>query len=236
MSENVSLQIKGILFDLWGTLAYNIPRRNRSDFDELAREIGYSTDEVFRVWANFAEDAQRGKLKSAEERAARVLATLGAPTTLAARFAQFEYDQRAADTHLYPGVPELLGQLRQLGYQTTLISNCNYLTREVVERLGLPQMLDAIILSCEVGHVKPEREIYETAAAGLGLTPHECAFVGDGGDGEMTGARLAGCAFRVLVEQERGHSYRFPAKNYEVDARIPKISELLKVLPQRRPI
>ncbi len=225
------ISVRGVLFDLWGTLAYNIPSRGRSEYQAIADRVGHSSEEIWRRWAALSDEALRGNIKSGEDRARLVLKELNAPDDMASVMAQFEYDNRSGEVHLFPGVPEMLAELRQRGYQTCLISNCNYLTPSVVERLKLASMLDDIVLSCLVGMVKPEVEIYQLGARKLGLQPADCLFVGDGGDNEMDGARKAGCKV-ALVAQERGHAFRFPAKSYPYDIRLENITDLLAYLKE----
>lgn len=224
------IDAKGVLFDLWGTLVYNVPRYKREDYDVIARKIGRPTEEIWRKWQSYSKEALRGTLTSGEERARRVLAELGGPPEVAAEMAHYEAENLAGKVHFFDGVPEMLAELRQRGYKTCLISNCNYLTPEVVTRMGLPEMLDDIVLSCQVGMVKPEKQIYQLAAARLELPVQDCLFTGDGGDGELDGARSAGCKV-ALVAQERGHAYRFPQKVYPYDIRLTRVTDLLQFLP-----
>lgn len=228
--QEPEIPVQGVLFDLWGTLVYNVPRNSRADYDKLAQRIGTTTEEIWKRWSALSKEALRGHIKSGEERARRILQDLDAPLELAPEMAQYEYANRSADVHFFPGVPEMLEELRRRGYRTCLISNCNYMTRSVVDRLELPTRLDGLILSCEVGLVKPEHAIYELGAAQLELKPADCIFVGDGGDGEMDGAKSVGCRI-ALVTQERGHAFRFPAKDYPYDVRLAAITELLNYLP-----
>lgn len=224
----------GIFFDLWGTLVYNIPRYKREDFEVIARQVGRSSEEIWRRWMSYAPDALRGHLKSGEERARKVLADLSGPSEAAAAMAHFEAENLAGQVYFFEGVPEMLAELRRRGYKTCLISNCNYLTPGVVDRMGLPGMLDEIVLSFEVGLVKPEKAIYQLAADRLGLATGECLFVGDGGDGELDGARNAGCKV-ALVAQERGHAYRFPQKVYPYDIWLDRVTDVLNFLPDTAP-
>src|SRR3712207_3145762 len=101
-------QIEGVLLDLWGTLIYNTPNRGRKEYEALARQIGHPVEEIWRRWAAYSKEALRGQIKSGEERARRILQELGGPLELAAEMARFEYDNRGANPHFYPGVPEML--------------------------------------------------------------------------------------------------------------------------------
>ena len=224
-------KVRGILFDLWGTLVYNVPHLGRAEYEALSRRIGQPTDEIWHRWSALSTEALRGEIKSGEERARRILTELGAPLDMAGPMADFEYQNRSGEVHFFPGVPEMLAELQRRGYQTCLISNCNYLTPPVVERLKIPEMLNAVILSCQVGLIKPEVAIYELGAQKLKLNTEDCLFVGDGGDSELDGATAAGCQV-ALVAQERGHAFRFPTKEYPYDIRLTHITDLLSYLKE----
>lgn len=100
-------------------------------------------------------------------------------------------------------IPEVsLATLRELnrrGKKTGLVSNA-----DVVEMAGwssspLVGLFDSTIFSCEVGWVKPQREIYELSLSQLGLGPEDCLFVGDGGSHELEGARGVGLATVMIT-------------------------------------
>jgi HAD superfamily hydrolase (TIGR01509 family) len=77
---------------------------------------------------------------------------------------------------------ELLDYITDLHqcFKIAILSNAN---RGVVQnKLGkecLNNCFDAVIVSAEVGRVKPEQEIYEYAAKSLGVEPEECIFLDD---------------------------------------------------------
>lgn len=77
---------------------------------------------------------------------------------------------------------ELLSYIKDLhsSYKTVVLSNAN---RGVVEnRVGtewVEQCFDAVVVSAEVGMVKPDPDIYAYAAEQLRVAPSECAFVDD---------------------------------------------------------
>lgn len=56
----------------------------------------------------------------------------------------------------------------------------------------LMPFFDVVLLSCELGMQKPEREIFEKCLADLAVTPEECLYVGDGGSLELETARSFG--------------------------------------------
>ena len=68
----------------------------------------------------------------------------------------------------------------RLKYKTAILSNANYgvLERKIGEQC-LKDCFDQIIVSAEVGLVKPDPRIYEMAAERLGVSLNECVFVDD---------------------------------------------------------
>ncbi len=107
---------------------------------------------------------------------------------------------------LYAGVTDLwtpyldtcptLEALRTKGIRTALISNIGMDIRPVLARGGISDLLDAVVLSYEVGAVKPEPQIFIHALAAIGVPPERALMVGDSwrDDG---GAAALGC--RVLI-------------------------------------
>lgn len=65
-------------------------------------------------------------------------------------------------------------------YKTALLSNVGH---SIIETLftdqELSELFDAVVLSGEVGMVKPYPEIYELTASRLGLLPEECVMIDD---------------------------------------------------------
>jgi HAD superfamily hydrolase (TIGR01509 family) len=75
---------------------------------------------------------------------------------------------------------DLARRARAAGIPTGLLSNSwgpgGY---DVYTGYDLPGLFDVIVISHVVGLRKPERPIFELAAAKLGLAPQDCVFVDD---------------------------------------------------------
>jgi putative hydrolase of the HAD superfamily len=126
------------------------------------------------------EDRDRGKVTVAQsfERTLRALGADPGPDLiedLLRRDAEFSrsYVQLCDDT-----VP-FLTWLRSRGVRTALVSNCADTTRAVLDYLGVIPLVDAVVLSCEVGSVKPYPEIYVTALEELGVAAVDAVFIDD---------------------------------------------------------
>lgn len=77
----------------------------------------------------------------------------------------------------YDDAPPLLDALHERGVRTAVLSNVGVDIRPVMAREGL--RTDAVVLSCEVGAVKPQPEIFEAALEALGASAEETLMVGD---------------------------------------------------------
>ena len=81
--------------------------------------------------------------------------------------------------HLWDDSLPTLRELRERGHRTAVVSNCDHGTGPVVERLGLHEETDAVVLSFEAGVAKPDPGIYRRALDALDAVPEEAVFVDD---------------------------------------------------------
>jgi HAD superfamily hydrolase (TIGR01509 family) len=89
----------------------------------------------------------------------------------------------------------LLEALRRRRLRLALVSNTaspEWLLRPVLERQGLAERVDAVVLSSEVGKRKPHPAIFERALAEVGARPEEALFVGDRVEADVLGASRVG--------------------------------------------
>jgi putative hydrolase of the HAD superfamily len=87
--------------------------------------------------------------------------------------------------------PTLLA-LRQRGIKLGIISNWDERLRPLLGKLGLSEFFEAIIISHEVGHLKPAKEIFLAAVRELGFAPGAILHVGDSFAEDVQGAEAAG--------------------------------------------
>lgn len=77
----------------------------------------------------------------------------------------------------YADTVPVLTALRERGVRTAIVSNVGFDLRPVIARSGI--VVDAVVLSYEVGLVKPDAGIFAHALQELGATPQESLMVGD---------------------------------------------------------
>jgi glucose-1-phosphatase len=90
-------------------------------------------------------------------------------------------------------VARLIAQLKASGYTLLLGSNTNILHATFYRRRFAPtlDLFDRLILSYEVGHMKPSGEFYRACVAASGLSASSCVFIDDMKE-NVEGARRAG--------------------------------------------
>jgi putative hydrolase of the HAD superfamily len=76
-------------------------------------------------------------------------------------------------------VYDLAARLRAKGIRTGILSNIFAMNAQGLRQQGLYDGFDPIVLSCEEGYAKPDKEFYEIAINKLGINPHEVLFVDD---------------------------------------------------------
>jgi HAD superfamily hydrolase (TIGR01509 family) len=94
----------------------------------------------------------------------------------------------------YPDAEPVLKELRRRGVPVAVVSNIGWDLRPVFARSGLDALVDAFVLSFELGVQKPDPLIFRTACERLGLPPAEVLMVGDHRPDDG-GATALGCPY-----------------------------------------
>jgi HAD superfamily hydrolase (TIGR01509 family) len=178
--------IQAICFDAFGTLVEITDKRR--PFRALLRGgvKGITAEEVLTKPLNLREVA------------AGVSQELGE-----GGLADLERDLQAecASIRLRPGIAGLWQSLRDRGLR---IGVCSNLALPYGSPLlsTLPDTPDAVILSYEVGLVKPDPAIFRLVCDRLGLQPAEIQFVGDTPSADIEGPRAIGMPAMLISEFE----------------------------------
>ena len=90
---------------------------------------------------------------------------------------------------------KLLRSLRKR-HRLAVVSNFDYTptARHILEREGVADLFETVVVSDEVGWRKPKPVIFETALRRLGVSAGEALFVGDRADIDVVGAQGVGMA------------------------------------------
>ena len=156
--------IKAIIFDCFGVIITD-------GLELVVRQIEVERSEARAYISSLIHQNNRGLIDPAES-TAQIADYLGlAVDTLRKMIA----DSETKDSTLMDWVLEL-----RATFKTALLSNIGRGSLGVrFSDTELAEHFDEVIVSGEVGIMKPDPEIYELTAARLGLQPNECIFFDD---------------------------------------------------------
>ena len=140
--------VRAVLLDLYDTLAWSEWPALRG---ELEDRIGVSTADLLRAYVTTRPARSIGTYGSAEGDLAAVLEAAGAPAdpVLVADLVRRTEEFLLTGVTLHEDALPTLRELRRRGVRTAVVSNCDHTTRPVVQRLGLYEEADAVVLSFE---------------------------------------------------------------------------------------
>ena len=224
-----------VVFDLWGTLVDELthPEANRLVYrrktDETADLLGVGHDEFASAWSATSPDRMVGRISSTEATLSQICRQLGSEPggerIRAAAQIRYEYVRDALSPRR--GTVETMSTLKASGYRVGLISNCTEEVSRLWESTPFAPLVDTAVLSFDAGLAKPDARIYELALSGLGVSAKRCLYVGDGSDGELSGAAKAGMtAVLIRAPYDRADGAR-ESWDGEVISAIPGVLDLL---------
>lgn len=133
-------------------------------------------------------------------------ALLGTHKRELARAAEFPPAHRALLTRLAPR------------FRLGIVSNFDYAptVHSILEREGITDLFDAVVVSAEVGWRKPKPVIFEVALSQIRVPPVEVLFVGDRADIDVAGAKQVGLAVAWVNREGEALPEGIPAPDYEI--------------------
>jgi len=218
-------QPDAVLLDLYDTLVW-------SDWwgwqERLAGELGVTHADVGRAFSTTRPARSTGAHADADEDLASVIHALGIDPepALIAHLRTLEHAHiEDGGVTLYEDSLPVVRELRARGVKTALVSNCSHNTRPLVERLGLEDEFDQVILSVEVRAMKPDPAIYRITLERLDVAdPSRAVFVDDQTE-YCDGAAAVGLqTFLILRPEEAAEDRPANADDYDT---IEALAELL---------
>lgn len=209
-------QLRAVLFDLWGTLIVDDPgagelrhrlRIQRAQNALAALGFNFSAADLETGFA--AAAVQHSLLHEQERDLSRRGRTVVYAQQLDERLpGQLDdegwalLDEAILTPALHhgpgemPGAREALAAVKRRGLLTGLISNTGItpgtVLRQILDGMGMLELLDVAVFSDEVEVAKPAASIFIDTLESLGVEPPEAVFVGDQPHLDVLGARRAG--------------------------------------------
>lgn len=168
-----------VLLDLYDTI---VRSRWGQLSERITAELGVERPDLFRAYEQTRAARGVGTYGSVQGDMTSIVEAVGADPdpVLIERLLEMEREFSETGVELWEDSVPVARELRARGTKTALISNCSHSTRPIVDRLGIAEELDEILLSFEVGMHKPDPEIYLEALRRLGdIAPERAVFVDD---------------------------------------------------------
>lgn len=177
--------VRAVIFDCFGVLIGDAYMAIKADYPELLADPKRA-----KQWAKLSADSGLGLITSAQ-RQESIVAMLG----------EIGVSGRAALDHAMNDIARntnLLKEIKKLRktYKIGLLSNVGTGFWKRFSKEETQEYFDDVILSYQVGLVKPDPEIFELAASRLGVEVSECVFVDDD---ERNVAAAKSCGMRGVT-------------------------------------
>ena len=241
------MTIKGILFDLYGTLVDIETDESKDEiYRTLAHYLTYQGVYLHRdeVRERYYQIMRQQREASGEEYAEidveaiwnELLMQEGirfAPIRgqLAKVLAQVYRAVSRNRLQLYPGVNEVLNTLRA-SYPLALVTDAQscYVIPEV-RAVGLGGYFEPVIISSHYGYRKPDSRLFTKALDKMGLTPAEVVCIGNDMFRDIHGAALLGIKTIFIDSNQGAKSFENVAPHY----RISQLDDILQIMAEWRP-
>jgi epoxide hydrolase-like predicted phosphatase len=166
------MSIKAVFFDLGGVIVrteFQAPRQ------QLADRLGMDYDDLSKIVFDSASGlkAAMGEI-AADDHWASVIQRLKRPASELSGIRDEFFAGDIVDRTLVEYIRSLRGK-----YKTGLISNAWSDLRDFIVREKFDDAFDKMIISAEVGAIKPEPKIFQIALEQFGVSPSEAVFVDD---------------------------------------------------------
>ncbi len=184
--DELRLQVKAVIFDLYGTLAF---ARERLVHKQLPRALGVSG----RSWVELIRKVLLVRSFPDTQAFARFVCERLAPEVQDAEaVVRSLVEREVASVEAAPGARSLLAFLQRRGFALGLLSNLASPHKAPVEGLGLHEHFEATGFSCDAGVTNPEARFYLELLARLGAAPGETLMIGDSEPNDVAAPRRLG--------------------------------------------
>ena len=233
--------IKGICFDLGNTLIEFGPRQISYVYkaleDGLIDLFGSCDAEKLKlirdrqIVAPYSNGYKESNLIELCEELIRELYDVAPLPDQVDKLFNIRYKSFVDVIEIDPDVLSLLKRLKER-YRLSLLSNypCGRSIRDGLNKVGLADMFEAVVVSADVGYVKPHALPFETLLDKFKESAEDCVYIGDNWLADVQGAKRAGMASIYISQHLPYEKFEPEDGDFEPDARIEHLSELENIL------
>ncbi|NYH78985.1 FMN phosphatase YigB (HAD superfamily) [Actinopolyspora biskrensis] len=97
----------------------------------------------------------------------------------------------------YPDTGPVVRGLHETGVRTAVISNIAFDIRPALDRIGIGELFDSVLMSYVEGVIKPDPKLFLRACERLGVAPEEALMIGDSTEADGAATEV-GCRFELV--------------------------------------
>lgn len=198
--------VRACLVDVYDTI---VNSRFETRLRDVAAFAGVDPDVWLAGWLTTRAERDLGTLSVADSVAQTLLECGIDPSpALVASLVSKDAELLRQQVRVFDDSIPFLSGLRASGTAIALVSNCGDTTRALLDYLGVIPLADAVVLSCEVGSMKPSPDIYLTALEDLGVAAADAVMIDDQ-PSFCAGAEAVGVrAIQIIRPELDGHVLR----------------------------
>ena len=191
--------VRACLVDVYDTI---VNSRFESRLRDVAAFAGVDADAWLAGWVTTRTERDLGTLSVADSVGQTLLAVgIDPAPELVDTLLRKDEELLRQQVRLFDDAVPFLTGARASGMAIALVSNCGDSTRALLDYLGVIPLADAVVLSCEVGSMKPSPDIYRTALEDLGVAAADAVMIDDQ-PGFCAGAEAVGVRAIQIVRPE----------------------------------
>lgn len=213
---------KAVIFDLWNTLVF---KKGKNLTTAIAEYYSLHYDSVYE-WIRLSSLA---KDKTDKYYYIKMICQANAIKFKEQDKVFFDYlfDNYYKECDWMDGAKEILASLKNRGYKIGILSNSSEISYNVIENFKLKDFVDDIVLSCEVGYLKPDPRIFQKSLENLNLTEDDAVMVGDKITTDVLGAKTIGMDIIYFNKSEKENNSN---PNLSFVAITNKLTEIVNIL------
>ena len=227
------MKFKAVIFDLFGTLVDNFSYQEHRDMlSDMAFALSIPPEDFIRLWIETFNERVTGKFATPESNLIYICDKIGVSPEAGQIEWAIEIRREFTRSSLTPrsDARDTILKLKEMGLKIGLVSDCTYEVPTLWDKSAFLDLIDVPIFSCVAGIKKPDPRIYELALDGLGVTPKESLYIGDGSSHELSGARKVGMhPVLIQVPYEDETAYKVDPEEWK-GSKIGALKEILEIV------
>jgi putative hydrolase of the HAD superfamily len=225
--------IRAVIFDFFGTLVDDFVAATGQMTPDLATAVNAPHEQFIELWRKTTSLRIDGTFQSVEAAIEHVCSTIGVEISAEQMKNAVELRMQQISGALVPkpDAVETVRQLKDSGYKIGVLSNCSIEIPLLWAESPFSQLVDSAVFSSREHLKKPDPRIFDLACKRLDEIPHQCLYIADGENHELSVARSIGLhpvLIRNSFASRRKELFR-EATEWDGLA-ISSLSEVLNVL------